>query len=161
MVLGAEPDRAVCARCQRDPVRVLECAGDRDLIVGFLYLFTMATAIFAFHLRNQLIAPGDAVQTASSIVASERLFRIDIASDPRLHGADVHLRGHPGMSPWGSGCLSKDSPDRIGRRRIDALRQVRGPTSRARSYVTNLPADAAGCTPIDRPTGRAWHDYLE
>ncbi len=51
-------------------------------VAGFLYLFLMVTGIFAeFYARSPLIVPGDAVQTAKNIVASERLFRIGIASD--------------------------------------------------------------------------------
>ncbi len=50
-------------------------------IAGFLYLFTMATAVFAFSARSQLIVRGDPAQTARNIAASERLFRISIASD--------------------------------------------------------------------------------
>jgi hypothetical protein len=50
-------------------------------IVGFLYLFTNATAIFAFSVRGKLIAARDPAQTAANIVASERLFRIAIAAE--------------------------------------------------------------------------------
>jgi hypothetical protein len=50
-------------------------------IVGFLYLFTNATAIFAFSARGKLIVPRDAVQTATNIAASERLFRLGIATE--------------------------------------------------------------------------------
>jgi len=50
-------------------------------VVGFLYLFTMATSIFGFAVRGPLIVPGDALQTVTNITASERLFRISIASD--------------------------------------------------------------------------------
>jgi hypothetical protein len=51
-------------------------------VVGFLYVFTMATAIFAqMYVRGQLIVRGDAVQTARNIAASERLFRLGIATD--------------------------------------------------------------------------------
>ncbi|MEW6736167.1 MAG: DUF4386 domain-containing protein [Acidobacteriota bacterium] len=51
-------------------------------VAGFLYLFTMATAIFGqSYVRGQLIVRGDAIQTARNIVASEELFRISIASD--------------------------------------------------------------------------------
>jgi len=50
-------------------------------IVGFLYLFTNATAIFAFSVRGKLIATRDAVQTAANILASERLFRLAIAAE--------------------------------------------------------------------------------
>ena len=47
--------------------------------VGFLYLFTNATAIFAFSARGKLIIPGNAVQTAANIAGSEQLFRFGIA----------------------------------------------------------------------------------
>ena len=51
-------------------------------VAGFLYLFIMATGIFGeSYVRGQLIVGGDAVQTARNIAASERLFRISIASD--------------------------------------------------------------------------------
>ena len=42
-------------------------------IVGFLYLFTNATAIYAFSVRNKLIVPRDATQTATNIAGSELL----------------------------------------------------------------------------------------
>lgn len=45
-------------------------------IAGFLYLLTNITAIFGFYARSQVIARGDAAETARNIVASERLFRI-------------------------------------------------------------------------------------
>ena len=50
-------------------------------VAGFLYLFTNATAIFAFYARGSLIVGGDAVQTARNIAASERLFRIGIVTE--------------------------------------------------------------------------------
>lgn len=50
-------------------------------IVGFLYLFTMATSIVGFSLRGPLLVRGDAVQTARNIAASQRLYRISIVSD--------------------------------------------------------------------------------
>jgi Domain of unknown function (DUF4386) len=50
-------------------------------VVGFLYLFTNATAMFAFSVRGKLIAARDAEQTAANIMASERLFRIGIAAE--------------------------------------------------------------------------------
>ena len=50
-------------------------------IVGFLYLFTNATAMFAFWARMKIMVPHDAVQTAANIVASEGLFRIGIATE--------------------------------------------------------------------------------
>ena len=45
-------------------------------VAGFLYLFTNATAIFAYYARSRPIVRGDAVETAANILASERLFRI-------------------------------------------------------------------------------------
>jgi hypothetical protein len=51
-------------------------------VVGFLYVFTMATAIFAqMYVRGRLLVRGDAVQTARNIAASERLFRLGLAFD--------------------------------------------------------------------------------
>jgi Domain of unknown function (DUF4386) len=50
-------------------------------VVGFLYLFTNATAIFAFSIRGKLIASGEAARTATNIAGSERLFRIGIANE--------------------------------------------------------------------------------
>jgi Domain of unknown function (DUF4386) len=51
-------------------------------VAGFLYVFTMATAVFAqVYVRGRLIVAGDAVKTASNIIASERLFRLGIVSD--------------------------------------------------------------------------------
>ena len=51
-------------------------------VAGFLYLFLMATANFAeFYARGRLIVPGDAVQTATKIAASEWLFRLAVVSD--------------------------------------------------------------------------------
>lgn len=50
-------------------------------LVGFLYLFTNATAIIGFVIREKLIVPRDATQTATNIVSSERLFRIGIAAE--------------------------------------------------------------------------------
>jgi hypothetical protein len=50
-------------------------------IVGFLYLFTNATAIYAFSVRNKLIVPRDAAQTATNIAGSEFLFRTGIAME--------------------------------------------------------------------------------
>src|SRR5574341_225400 len=50
-------------------------------VVGFTYLFTMATAVFAFYVRAQLIVYDNAADTARNIIAHERLFRLSIASD--------------------------------------------------------------------------------
>ncbi|HEX7605433.1 MAG TPA: DUF4386 domain-containing protein [Usitatibacter sp.] len=51
-------------------------------IIGFLYLFQMATGVFgqAF-VRDRLIVPGNAAETAQNIIGSERLFRMSIAGD--------------------------------------------------------------------------------
>ena len=50
-------------------------------LAGFLYLFTNATAIFAFYARTQAIVRGDALQTAKNITATEQLFRVGIVSE--------------------------------------------------------------------------------
>jgi hypothetical protein len=50
-------------------------------MAGFIYLFQMATGIFGFYAKDQLIVSADAVQTAKNIAASEQLFRIGIVSD--------------------------------------------------------------------------------
>ena len=49
---------------------------------GFLYLFLGALAAFGqFYIRSGILVPGDVAQTAHNILASERLFRIGIATD--------------------------------------------------------------------------------
>jgi hypothetical protein len=51
-------------------------------VIGFLYVFQMATAIFGeSYVRGRLIVRGDATQTALNIIGSERLFRLSIAGD--------------------------------------------------------------------------------
>lgn len=51
-------------------------------VVGFLYLFQMATAVFGqSYVRDQLIVRGDATKTAQNIIGAERLFRLSIAGD--------------------------------------------------------------------------------
>src|SRR5712692_7439417 len=61
-------------------------------VVGFVYLFAMATSIFteAF-ARGQLIVPDNAAETARNIVAHERLFRLGIASYLLCMASDVAL----------------------------------------------------------------------
>ena len=50
-------------------------------VVGFSYLFAMATAIFAeSYARGHLIVANDAAETARNIMANERLWRLGIAS---------------------------------------------------------------------------------
>ena len=61
-------------------------------VVGFLYLIQMALAIFAeSFLRGRIIVSGDAVQTASNITASERLFRLSLANDLILYASVIVL----------------------------------------------------------------------
>lgn len=48
---------------------------------GALYLIQMATGVFGFWAKGQVIAGGDAAQTAANLATSERLFRLGIASD--------------------------------------------------------------------------------
>jgi Domain of unknown function (DUF4386) len=51
-------------------------------VVGFLYVFQMATAIFGqSYVRDRLIVAGDATRTAQNIIADEGLFRLSIAGD--------------------------------------------------------------------------------
>lgn len=51
-------------------------------MAGSLYLFLGALAAFGqFYIRSGILVPGDVAQTAHNILASERLFRIGIASD--------------------------------------------------------------------------------
>jgi hypothetical protein len=51
-------------------------------VAGFMYLLLGALAAFAeFYVRSGILVYGDAAQTAHNIVASERLFRIGIATD--------------------------------------------------------------------------------
>ncbi|HKH97524.1 MAG TPA: DUF4386 domain-containing protein [Candidatus Sulfotelmatobacter sp.] len=51
-------------------------------VVGFAYLFTNALCIFAeFYVRSNLIVGDNAAKTAANIMASERLFRLGIASE--------------------------------------------------------------------------------
>lgn len=61
-------------------------------VVGFTYLFALPPAIFAeFYVRAQLIATGDAAQTARNIMAHERLFRLGTASNLTVFAIDVVL----------------------------------------------------------------------
>jgi hypothetical protein len=51
-------------------------------VVGFTYLLTDATAIFAeFFVRSRLIMYNNAAKTAANIMASERLFRLGVATE--------------------------------------------------------------------------------
>jgi len=50
-------------------------------VVGFLYLFTNATAILAFIARDKVFVLRDPAGTRSNILASEGLFRFGIATE--------------------------------------------------------------------------------
>jgi hypothetical protein len=61
-------------------------------IVGFTYLFAMATAVFAeFYVHARLIVPDNAADTARNIMAHERLWRLGIASNLLCFLTDVAL----------------------------------------------------------------------
>ncbi len=61
-------------------------------VVGFLYVLQMALAIFDdSFLRGRMIVRGDAVQTATNIAASERLFRLSLAGDLILYATVIVL----------------------------------------------------------------------
>ena len=61
-------------------------------IAGLLYLIIIAAGIFAeFFVRQGLIVPGDAAETANNIMTSEMLFRAGIASDLVMIMADVAI----------------------------------------------------------------------
>ncbi|HEV2842198.1 MAG TPA: DUF4386 family protein [Chthoniobacterales bacterium] len=71
-------------------------------VVGFLYLIQRAVAVFGgTFVRNRLIVPRDAVQTAANLAASERLFRLSLAGDLMIYASVIVLF-------WGFGFLSKD-----------------------------------------------------
>lgn len=51
-------------------------------LIGFLYLFMMATGVFGqVFVRDRLMVPGNAAETARNIVGSEQLFRLSVAGD--------------------------------------------------------------------------------
>jgi len=51
-------------------------------VAGFMYLLLGALAAFAqFYVRSGILVSGDVAQTVHNILASERLFRIGIATD--------------------------------------------------------------------------------
>src|SRR5438876_6973977 len=61
-------------------------------VVGFSYLFALPPAIFAeFYVRTQLIAFGNAAQTAQNITAHERLFRLGTASNLTVFAINIVL----------------------------------------------------------------------
>jgi Domain of unknown function (DUF4386) len=61
-------------------------------VVGFMYLLMMMTALFAeLYVPSRLVVAGNAAETARNIMASERLFRIGIASDLITFAGDVVL----------------------------------------------------------------------
>jgi hypothetical protein len=63
-------------------------------LAGLLYLVAMATGLFAefyVHFPSTLVVSGDAVKTASNIMANERLYRIGIANNLITFAIDVVL----------------------------------------------------------------------
>jgi len=60
-------------------------------VVGITYLLTNATAMFAAFYAGSLVVDGDVAKTAANITASERLFRLGIASDFFTFAAVVPL----------------------------------------------------------------------
>ncbi|HEY1936606.1 MAG TPA: DUF4386 domain-containing protein [Candidatus Angelobacter sp.] len=59
---------------------------------GFLYLFLMASALFAeFYVRRRLIVPNDALHTATNVAAHEQLFRLGIGADLITFAGDIAL----------------------------------------------------------------------
>lgn len=61
-------------------------------VAGIAYLVTFATANFAeFYVDSKLIVDGDSAKTAANIIASERLFRLGIASNLFTFAAVVPL----------------------------------------------------------------------
>jgi uncharacterized protein DUF4386 len=61
-------------------------------VVGIAYLAALPPAVFAeFFVRNRLVDPGNAAQTALNIVAHERLFRLGIAANLVTFALDVAL----------------------------------------------------------------------
>ncbi len=61
-------------------------------IAGITYLLALVSANFAsFYVASKLIVDGDAAKTVANIVASERLFRLGIASDLFTFAADIVL----------------------------------------------------------------------
>ncbi len=50
-------------------------------LTGFLYVFSNATAIFAFWVRSQLLASRDPARTGDNVLASEALFRTGLAAE--------------------------------------------------------------------------------
>jgi hypothetical protein len=60
-------------------------------VVGFSYVFALVPSIFAeFYVSGRLVS-GNAIVTAQNIIAHERLFRLGIASNLLVFGADVVL----------------------------------------------------------------------
>jgi len=63
-------------------------------LAGLLYLIAMATGLFAefyVHFPSTLVVSGNAVKTASNIIANERLYRIGIANNTITFAIDVVL----------------------------------------------------------------------
>jgi hypothetical protein len=64
------------------PKRVEESQRRAARVAGFMYLLTLATALFAeFGVRGRLVVSDDIARTASNIMASDVLYRIGVACD--------------------------------------------------------------------------------
>lgn len=50
-------------------------------LAGALYVLQMATGVFGFYARGQVILRGDVAQTAENMIAAERLFRVSVAAE--------------------------------------------------------------------------------
>ena len=79
-------------RSETTPVTITPLQHRAAKVVGFLYLVQMAFAIFGeSFVRNRLIVPRDAVQTAANLAASERLFRLSLAGDLMIYASVIVL----------------------------------------------------------------------
>jgi hypothetical protein len=61
-------------------------------VVGFVYLFAMATSMFAEgYVRGNLIDHNSVITTADNIVASRQLFRLGVGAELLTYAADIVL----------------------------------------------------------------------
>jgi len=79
-------------RSEKIPTAITPLQHRAAKVVGSLYLVQMAFAIFGeIFVRNRLIVPRDAVQTAANLAASERLFRLSLAGDLMIYASVIVL----------------------------------------------------------------------